>query len=75
MRKRGAPLANGNAIKHGRFTREARAQRRADYLLLCEARQVVALARPFARMPGPTPNPRAGRKQFSLSLCQTEKRP
>ena len=38
----GAPLGNKNAVKHGRFTRERKAERRSAQLLLQRARKFLA---------------------------------
>ena len=38
----GAPKGNGNALKHGRFTAEAKAQRRQITALLRAARRLMA---------------------------------
>jgi uncharacterized protein YjcR len=37
----GAPLGNKNALKHGRFTREAIEQRRQVSTLLRQARKLI----------------------------------
>jgi len=37
----GAPVGNRNALKHGVYTREAIAERRAIYELLREARETL----------------------------------
>jgi hypothetical protein len=41
----GAPLRNENALKHGRFTREAYAERRLVRSLLQESRALIAKIR------------------------------
>ena len=38
----GAPLENKNALKHGRFTREEKAERRRTRAILEEARKLLA---------------------------------
>jgi len=38
----GAPLANKNALKHGRFTREKKAERRRVQELMRQARKLLA---------------------------------
>jgi uncharacterized protein YjcR len=38
----GAPLGNKNAFKHGRFTRERRAERRRVQELLRKSRQMLS---------------------------------
>jgi uncharacterized protein YjcR len=38
----GAPLGNKNALKHGRFTREKKAERRHISELLRQSRKLVA---------------------------------
>ena len=38
----GAPLGNKNALKHGRFTREQRAERRRISELLRQSRKFLA---------------------------------
>jgi hypothetical protein len=38
----GAPLGNQNALKHGRYTREKKAERRRTRALLQQARKLLA---------------------------------
>ena len=38
----GAPLGNKNALKHGRFTRAEKAERRRTHAILQEARKLLA---------------------------------
>ncbi|MDE2184939.1 MAG: hypothetical protein KGJ78_18145, partial [Alphaproteobacteria bacterium] len=62
--RRGAPLANRNALKHGRFTRERRALYAAIRDHIRRSRELIEQARAarpaFPAGPGLVPSPASG---------------